>query len=87
MMSCKVFKWNKYSWQQERNFVITNHHIYNFNKKSKYHFVFVNICISDQLRRSIAIKSLSGLTKNMQKDSQEFIIHVENEPDYRLTCD
>ena len=36
MMSCKVYKWNKYSWQQERNFVITNHHIYNFNKKSKF---------------------------------------------------
>lgn len=27
------------------------------------------------------------MTKNIQKDSTEFIIHVLNEPDYRLTCD
>lgn len=39
------------------------------------------------MRRSIAIANLSGLTKNSQKDSTEFIIHVLNEPDYRLTCD
>lgn len=37
IMSCKVDKWNKYMWQQERNFVITNLNIYNFNKKSKKH--------------------------------------------------
>ena len=35
MMSCKIGKWNKYNWQQERNFVVTNTAIYNFNKKSK----------------------------------------------------
>ena len=39
-MTCKVDKWNKYMWQQERNFVITNSNIYNFNKKSKKHYIF-----------------------------------------------
>jgi len=69
-----VSKWNKYNWNQERNFVITPLNIYNFNKKN-------------QLRRAIAISNISGLTKNIQKDMTEFIIHVTNEPDYRLTCD
>ena len=44
IMSCKVDKWNKYMWQQERNFVITNKNIYNFNKKSKkpYNYMTTN---------------------------------------------
>ena len=41
IMSCKVDKWNKYMWQQERNFVITNLNIYNFNKKSKKHSIIL----------------------------------------------
>jgi len=35
MMSTKVQKFNKIKWAQERNFLITNFHIYIFNKKSK----------------------------------------------------
>lgn len=73
MMSCKVMKWNKYNWQQERNFVLTNQNIYNFNKK--------------KLRRMIPIGNLNGITKNMSQKSQEFVIHVKNESDYRVTCE
>ena len=40
MMSFKVMKWNKYMWQQERNFVLTNKNVYNFNKKSKCRLAF-----------------------------------------------
>ena len=72
-MSCKVSKWNKYTWQQERSFVITNEQVYNFNKK--------------KLRRAIPIKSLAGITKNLTSGSKEFVLHVKNEPDYRLSCD
>jgi hypothetical protein len=43
IMSCKVEKWNKYMWQQERNFVITNKNIYNFNKKSKKHYNYFSV--------------------------------------------
>lgn len=32
-MSCKLQKWNKYNWSQERYFIITNENVYNFNKK------------------------------------------------------
>ena len=35
LMSCKVTKFNKYNWQQERNLIITNANIYNFKQKSK----------------------------------------------------
>lgn len=73
MMAVKVMKANKFSWQQERNFVITNKNIYNFKKK--------------QLRRVIMIKFLSGVTKNLSKASSEFVIHVENQPDYRISCE
>lgn len=35
LMSSVVAKWNKYAWQQNRNFVITNTNLYNFKAKSK----------------------------------------------------
>jgi hypothetical protein len=76
-------------WQQERNFVITNSNIYNFNKKSKKHYIFSAINIKSnllELRRVIAIQNLAGMTKNLQKASKEFVIHVNQEPDYRVNC-
>jgi hypothetical protein len=76
-------------WQQERNFVITNSNIYNFNKKSKKHYIFsaINIKLNlIELRRVIAIQNLAGMTKNLQKASKEFVIHVNQEPDYRVNC-
>ena len=30
---------------------------------------------------------MAGITKNLNAKSREFVIHVENEPDYRLSCD
>jgi len=66
-------KWNKYNWQQERNFVFTESHIYNFKKKT--------------LRRAIEILNLAGFTKNLASKSDEFVIHISNEPDYRLLSD
>lgn len=40
-----------------------------------------------ELRRTIAIENLIGVTKNLQKGSKEFVIHVDHEPDYRISCD
>jgi hypothetical protein len=39
-----------------------------------------------ELRRVIAIQNLAGMTKNLQKASKEFVIHVNQEPDYRVNC-
>ena len=40
---------------------------------------------ASQLKRTIAIKDLVGISKNLQKGSSEFVIHVDNERDYRVT--
>jgi len=73
-MSIKVKKWNKMGlWPQMRSFCITNYNLYNFN--------------NNKLRRVIPIRSLEGITKNLSNNSKEFVIHVTNEPDYRLSCD
>jgi len=40
-----------------------------------------------ELRRAIKIAELRGITKNLQEKSKEIVIHVRNEPDYRLTCE
>ena len=76
-MSCKVKKWKNTFFSQERNFLITNTNIYNFNKKSKsklliIHFLQINI----EFRRMIGIETLDGITKNLQGGSNEFVIHV-----------
>ena len=101
-MSAKVKKFNKYQIGQGRNFVITNTQLYNFNVKSKS-FNFITAILlrvnsrtnfgdntyffTLELRRTIGIENLIGVTKNMQKGSKEFVIHVDHEPDYRLTCE
>ena len=70
MFSGKVQKWNKYTIKQERSLVITNLNIYNFKRK--------------KLRRVVPIENLAGLTKLLKSDSQEFVIHVKQDYDYRL---
>ena len=70
MFSGKVQKWNKYGIKQDRSLVITNLNIYNFKKK--------------KLRRVVPIEKLAGLTKLLKSNSQEFVIHVKKDYDYRL---
>ena len=70
MFSGKCQKWNKYTIKQERSLVITNLNIYNFKRK--------------KLRRVVPIENLAGLTKLLKSDSQEFVIHVKQDYDYRL---
>ena len=37
-----------------------------------------------ELRRVVPIKNLSGLTKLLKQGSQEFVLHIKKEHDYRL---
>lgn len=50
--------------------MLTNLNIYNFHKK--------------ELKRSFPISQLAGLTKALNEKSQEFVLHVRDEYDYRL---
>ena len=70
--SGKVSKWNKYNYKQDRNMIVTNLYLYHFKKK--------------KIRRVVALENIAGLTKLLKKDSQEFVIHVKKEHDYRLAC-
>lgn len=44
--------------------------------------IFVVLVI--ELRRVVPIKNLSGLTKLLKQGSQEFVLHIKKEHDYRL---
>jgi len=39
------------------------------------------------LKRIIRIENLAGITMNMAAGSTELVIHVFEEPDYRISCE
>ncbi len=71
LFSDKIHKFNPYGWKQERNILITNKYIYNLQKKA--------------LKRRISLVNVAATTVSENKESQEFVIHVPNEYDYRYT--
>lgn len=73
MLSCRVDKWNSLFWKQQRNLIVTNANIYNYKKK--------------ECKRVIPIDKLSGLSKSTYKESKEFVIHVKNDYDYRMSSE
>jgi hypothetical protein len=81
MFSANVYKWNKFTMKQERTLVVSNLNIYNFHRKSKLYPLAVTI---EELRRTILIKDLDGLTKALNEKSSEFVVHVKNDYDYRM---
>lgn len=70
MYSCRLKKINKFSIKQDRNLIVTNLTIYNFKQK--------------RLRRAVPIRNLAGLTKLLKQSSQEFVLHIKRDHDYRL---
>jgi len=71
LFSDKIYKFNPFDWKQERNIVITNKFVYNLKKKS--------------LKRKINLKNITAITSSLNKESQEFVLHVPSEYDYRYT--
>ena len=68
--SDKIYKINKYSWNQERIIIITNKAIYNLKKET--------------LKRRIDLQTLIGIT--ISKNSEEFVIHCSHiDYDYHYT--
>jgi len=68
-----LVKFNKYGWSQKRNIVITNKYIYNLNGL--------------KVRRKISLSKVIATTLSTHIKSQEFIIHVKEEHDYRYTSE
>ena len=60
----RILKYNEYNWKQERMLVISPTRIINIKSKKI-------------VRREILIKSLSGITINLQNQG-ETVIHVED---------
>ena len=69
LFSDEIAKKNKFGFNQTRNFVITDTAIYNLKEKT--------------LKRRFEISKLKGITVSVAKNSQEFVIHGnEEEHDY-----
>ena len=69
LFSDEITKKNKFGFNQTRNFVITDTAIYNLKDKT--------------LKRRFEISKLKGITVSVAKNSQEFVIHGnEEEHDY-----
>ena len=73
VFSCIVTKYNRWNMKQERILLLTNQTLYNIKK--------------DQVQRRIAVSSIKAVTKSLNKDNKEFVIHVKAEYDYRFDSD
>jgi len=69
IFSGKLLKFNPSQVKQERVMLISNKALYNMKKKA--------------IQRKIPISEVEAITKSLVKDSQEFVIHVPSEYDYR----
>ena len=47
----------------------------------------LTFCLSIEVKRTIKIENLAGLTKSVHKSSREFVMHVLGEHDYRFKSD
>lgn len=75
--SDSLIKINKFSIWQKRVFVVTNLHILNLQQKKG-----VN---KFGLRKKIKIEHVAGITKSLASD--EMVIHIKKDFDYRLVYD
>ena len=73
MFSEKIKKINQNQWTQERLFVITDEKIYNIHKNN--------------IKRSMNIQDLGGISKLTEKTKKEFTIHFPDDYDYRFHSD
>ncbi len=82
-VSCKVKKYNKFDWQQERVFAVTEKHIYSFKGKSILYPAFQTL-IFIELRRKVPIGKVAALTLSKDPESSEMVIHVSDDWDFRF---
>lgn len=83
LMSCSLYKFNKRLRRQERAILVTSKAVYNINKFEIIANIISFFKSSYALRRRINIEKLAAIT--VSEVSSEFVIHVENESDYRYS--
>ena len=66
--SCLVSKFNKWGMKQDRTLLLTNMNLYNVKK--------------NQVQRKIAIENFKAITKSLQSNNKQFIVHIKSEYDY-----
>lgn len=71
IFSCICNKKNKYMFNQERIFLVTNLNFYNIDKA--------------KIQRTVPIANIQAFTKSIDPKNYSFIIHFENEYDYEFT--
>lgn len=72
VFSCKLLKYNRFKMRQERHLLLTTDKLANVK--------------ANQFKRTIKIKNIKAITKSLQDGNWEFIVHVQNEYDYRFIC-
>ena len=70
LISDKVTKINQYEWGQQRGLLITNLNVHNLKK--------------DDIKRSIPLKDIVGLSVTTELEGDEFVMHVHADYDYRF---
>lgn len=71
VFSDDIFKYNRFNWKQRRKILITDRFLYNFKNKT--------------LRRRINLINIAATTISEHIESDEFVIHVPDEYDYRYS--
>ena len=75
-------KYNKFDWKQDRVFVVTEKHIYNVKGRSKYWLYLIIVIL--ELRKKVPICTLAGMTVSKDPSSNELVIHIIGDCDFRL---
>jgi hypothetical protein len=73
LISDKVMKINQYEWAQSRALLITNNNVHNLKK--------------EEIKRSIPLKEIVGVSVTTEAEGDEFVIHVLEDYDYRFICE
>lgn len=84
LFSCIVKKINKHRVSQRRVLVVTNKYLYNICLGNILTNLTRLLTHKSILRRKINIEKISEITLSTHPSSEQFIIHVEGEYDYRF---
>ena len=85
ILSCKVNKHNKNGVIQQRLLLVTSHYIYNIDHNDLLIQIIKIVKPNSVIKRKIAIQNLAAFTVSSYYLSDQFVIHVEREHDYRYS--